>query len=78
MYWCFVILDGGADYLQILGLKEFQKALGGHSQTMLTKQGRWVVLEMSTVCRFSLITSKEIPSQMVGDQKGAKSCQRSF
>ena len=75
MYWCFVILDGGADYLQILGLKEFQKALGGHSQTTFTRQNKWVVLEMSTVFRFSLITSKEIPSQMVDDQKRAKYCQ---
>ena len=31
----------------------------GHSQTTLTRQGRWVVLKMSTLCRFLIILVKE-------------------
>ena len=31
----------------------------GRSQTTLTRRGRKVVLEMSTVCRFSIISVKE-------------------
>ena len=45
-------------WVKILGQKQ-QLLVRGHSQSMLTRRGRQVVLEMSRICRFLPITVKE-------------------
>jgi hypothetical protein len=69
VYWCFVILDGGADYLQILGLKEFQKALGGiHKLRSQDKIGGWYLKCQLYICRFSL-------TKFIYSEKATKFCE---
>ena len=49
--------------MQIVFFSIYPFGLRGHSLTMLTRRGRFVVLEMSTACQFFLLIVKEFLHQ---------------